>query len=85
MHYTTVTDQYIGKHIGTGINIEFAYTRLEHNRWHIVVYLVSGHTQTEIYTAVDEGSESLEELIATHRMAVSHVLASLASIVAIKE
>lgn len=85
MHYTTVTDQYIGKHIGTGINIEFAYTRLEHNRWHVVVYLVSGHTQTEIYTAVDEGSESLEELIATHRMAVSHVLASLASIVAIKE
>lgn len=85
MHYTTVTDQYIGKHIGTGINIEFAYTRLEQNRWHVVVYLVSGHTQTEIYTAVDESSESLEELIATHRMAVSHVLASLASIVAIKE
>lgn len=85
MHYTTVTDQYIGKHIGTGLNIEFAYTRLEDNHWHVVVYIVSNYTQTDIYTAVDEGSESLEELIATHCMAVSHVLASLASLVAIKE
>jgi hypothetical protein len=81
MRYTTFTDQFIG----TGINIEFTYTRLEHNRWHVVVYLVSGHTQTEIYTAVDEGSESLEELFATHRVAVSYTLASLASLVAIKE
>jgi hypothetical protein len=81
MRYTTFTDQFIG----TGINIEFTYTRLEGNRWHVVVYLVSGHAQAEIYTAIDEGSESLEELFATHRVAVSYTLASLASLVAIKE
>ena len=81
MRYTTFTDQFIG----TGINIEFTYTRLEGNRWHVVVYIVSNYTQTEIYTAVDEGSESLEELFATHRVAVSYTLASLSSLVAIKE
>lgn len=84
MRYTTFQDVFIGKEIGAGINIEFTYTRLDDNRWHVVAYMVSGHSQAEIYTSTDYASTSLEDLFALHRTAVYDVLTSLASLVAIK-
>jgi len=84
MRYTTFQDTFIGKEIGAGNNTEFTYTRLDNNRWHVVAYMVSGHSQAEVYTSTDYVSTSLEELFALHRSAVCDILASLTALVAIK-
>ena len=67
-----------------GVTIEFVYTKLDGNRWAVRASIASGHTIAEFYKAVDEKPESLEELIATHRFAVSHIVMSWARAVAPK-
>ena len=67
-----------------GVTIEFIYTKLDGNRWAVRASIASGHTIAEFYKAVDEKPESLEELIATHRFAVSHIVTSWARAVAPK-
>lgn len=84
MRYTTFQDSFIGTDVCTGITIEFTYTRLDSNRWHVVAYMVSGHSQAEVYTSTDYVSTSLEELITLHRSAVCDILTSLAALVATK-
>ena len=68
-----------------GVTIEFIYTKLDGNRWAVRASIASGHTIAEFYKAVDEKPESLEELIATHRFAVSHIVMSWARAVQPKE
>ena len=57
-----------------GVTIEFIYTKLDGNRWAVRASINAGHTVAEFYKAIDEKPESLEELFATHRFAVSNTL-----------
>lgn len=59
-----------------GVTIEFVYTKLDGNRWAVRASIASGHTYAEFYKAVDEAPESLEELITSHRFAVSRIVMS---------
>ena len=68
-----------------GVTIEFVYTKLDGNRWAVRASIAAGSTYAEFYKAVDEKPESLEELIATHRLAVSHIVMSWAHAVQPKE
>ena len=68
-----------------GVTIEFVYTKLDGNRWAVRASIAAGSTYAEFYKAVDEKPESLEELIATHRLAVSHIVMSWARAVQPKE
>jgi hypothetical protein len=81
-HHAYFTDLFI---VGDGVTIEFIYTKLSGNRWAVRASIAAGQTFTEFYAAVDESPESLEELIATHRFAVSHIVQSWATAVQPKE
>ena len=76
VHHAYFTDLFI---VGDGVTIEFVYTKLSGNRWAVRASIVHGSTHAEFYAVIDENPESLEELIATHRTAVSHIVASWAS------
>lgn len=69
-HHAYFTDVYILN----GATIEFTYTKLDGNRWSVRASINAGHTVAEFYSAIDEKPESLEELFATHRFAVSNTL-----------
>jgi hypothetical protein len=75
-HHAYFTDLFI---IGDGVTIEFIYTKLDGNRWAVRASIAHGATFAEFYVATDENPESLEELIASHRIAVSHIVQSWAS------
>jgi hypothetical protein len=75
-HHAYFTDLFI---LGNGVTIEFIYTKLDGNRWAVRASLIAGMTNAEFYVATDESPESLEELLTTHRIAVSHIVASWAS------
>jgi len=75
-HHAYFTDLFI---IGDGVTIEFIYTKLDGNRWAVRASIAAGQTFAEFYAATDENPESLEELIATHRFALSHIVASWAN------
>jgi len=81
-HHAYFTDLFIP---GDGVTIEFVYTKLSGNRWAVRASLIAGMTNAEFYAATDENPESLEELIATHRFAVSHIVQSWATAVQPKE
>lgn len=81
-HHAYFTDLFM---VGDGVTIEFVYTKLDGNRWAVRASIASGHTFAEFYKAVDEKPESLEELIVTHRFAVSHIVMSWARAVQPKE
>jgi hypothetical protein len=81
-HHAYFTDVFI---LGDGVTIEFVYTKLSGNRWAVRGSIIAGMTNAEFYAAVDEKPESLEELFATHRLAVSHIVASWAAAVQPKE
>jgi hypothetical protein len=81
-HHAYFTDVFI---LGDGVTVEFIYTKLSGNRWAVRASLIAGMTNAEFYAATDENPESLEELIATHRTAVSHIVASWASAIMPKE
>lgn len=80
-HYTTFQDVFIGP---DGVKVEFGYTKGLGNRWHVVAQVAAGYGFIEIYQAHDEKPESIEELFATHRAAVSQLLTTLAKLVAVK-
>jgi hypothetical protein len=75
-HHAYFTDLFI---IGDGVTIEFIYTKLSGNRWAVRASIAHGATFAEFYVATDENPESLEELIASHRIAVSNIVASWAN------
>ena len=75
-HHAYFTDLFI---VGDGVTIEFIYTKLSGNRWAVRASIAHGSTFAEFYATTDEGPESLEELIASHRIAVSHIVASWAN------
>jgi hypothetical protein len=75
-HHAYFTDLFI---VGDGVTIEFIYTKLSGNRWAVRASIAAGSTFAEFYVATDENPESLEELIATHRIAVSHIVANWAN------
>jgi hypothetical protein len=81
-HHAYFTDVFI---LGDGVTVEFIYTKLSGNRWAVRGSIIAGMTNAEFYAATDENPESLEELIATHRTAVSHIVASWASAIMPKE
>ena len=81
-HHAYFTDLFI---LGDGVTIEFIYTKLSGNRWAVRASIVAGMTNAEFYKAVDENPESLEELFSTHRIAVSHIVASWATAIMPKE
>jgi hypothetical protein len=81
-HHAYFTDLFI---LGDGVTVEFVYTKLSGNRWAVRASIVHGSTHAEFYAVTDENPESLEELIATHRTAVSHIVASWANAVQPKE
>lgn len=62
--------------MGDGVTIEFIYTKLDGNRWAVRASIIAGMTNAEFYATTDENPESLEELFATHRFAVSHIVMS---------
>lgn len=72
-HHAYFTDLFM---VGDGVTIEFVYTKQSGNTWQVRASIVSGHTIAEFYKAVDEAPESLEELITSHRFAVSHIVMS---------
>jgi hypothetical protein len=72
-HHAYFTDLFM---VGDGVTIEFVYTKQSGNTWQVRASIVSGHTIAEFYKAVDEKPESLEELITSHRFAVSHIVMS---------
>ena len=74
-HHAYFTDVFI---LDT-VTIEFVYTKLDGNRWAVRASIAAGSTFAEFYATTDENPESLEELIATHRIAVSHIVASWAN------
>jgi hypothetical protein len=74
-HHAYFTDLFI---LGDGVTVEFIYTKLSGNRWAVRASIVAGMTNAEFYATTDENPESLEELIATHRIAVSHIVAKWA-------
>jgi hypothetical protein len=80
-HHAYFTDLFI---LGDGVTVEFIHTKLSGNRWAVRASLIAGMTNAEFYVATDENPESLEELIATHRFAVSHIVASWALAIAPK-
>jgi len=75
-HHAYFTDLFI---IGDNVTIEFVYTKLSGNRWAVRASIAHGSTFAEFYATTDENPESLEELIATHRIAVSNIVASWAT------
>jgi hypothetical protein len=75
-HHAYFTDVFI---LGDGVTVEFIYTKLSGNRWAVRASLIAGMTNAEFYATTDESPDSLEELIATHRIAVSHIVASWAN------
>jgi hypothetical protein len=75
-HHAYFTDLFI---LGDGVTVEFIYTKLSGNRWAVRGSIIAGMTNAEFYIATDENPESLEELIATHRFAVSHIVMSWAN------
>ena len=81
-HHAYFTDLFI---VGDGVTIEFIYTKLSGNRWAVRASIAHGSTIAEFYIATDENPESLEELFTTHRIAVSHIVASWASAIMPKE
>jgi hypothetical protein len=80
-HHAYFTDLFI---IGDGVTIEFIYTKQSGNRWAVRASIAAGQTFAEFYVAVDESPESLEELFATHRFAVSQIVMSWALAIAPK-
>jgi hypothetical protein len=80
-HHAYFTDLFV---IGDGVTIEFIYTKLDGNRWAVRASIAHGATFAEFYIATDESPASLEELIATHRFAVSHIVQSWALAIAPK-
>ena len=72
-HHAYFTDLFM---VGDGVTIEFVYTKQSGNTWQVRASIASGHTYAEFYKAVDEKPESLEELITSHRFAVSHIVMS---------
>jgi hypothetical protein len=74
-HHAYFTDLFI---LGDGVTIEFVYTKLSGNRWAVRASIAAGQTFAEFYVATDENPESLEELIATHRITASHTVAKWA-------
>ena len=81
-HHAYFTDLFI---LGDGVTVEFIYTKLSGNRWAVRGSLVAGMTNAEFYATTDENPESLEELIATHRIAVANIVASWADAIMPKE
>jgi hypothetical protein len=81
-HHAYFTDLFM---VGDGVTIEFVYTKQSGNTWQVRASIAAGSTYAEFYAAVDEKPESLEELIATHRFAVSHIVMSWARAVQPKE
>ena len=77
-HHAYFTDLFM---VGDGVTIEFVYTKLSGNRWAVRASIAAGSTFAEFYAAVDEKPESLEELFATHRIAVAHIVSSWANAV----
>jgi hypothetical protein len=75
-HHAYFTDLFI---LGDGVTVEFIYTKRSGNSWAVRASLIAGMTNAEFYIATDENPESLEELLTTHRIAVSHIVASWAS------
>jgi len=80
-HHAYFTDLFILD----GVTIEFVYTKLSGNRWAVRASIAHGSTHAEFYAVTDENPESLEELIATHRFAVSHIVQSWATAITPKE
>jgi hypothetical protein len=80
-HHAYFTDVFI---LGDGVTIEFVYTKLSGNRWAVRASIIAGMTNAEFYATTDENPESLEELIATHRFAVSQIVMSWALAIAPK-
>jgi len=81
VHHAYFTDVFILD----GVTIEFVYTKLSGNRWAVRASIAAGATFAEFYAATDENPESLEELFTTHRIAVSHIVASWATAIMPKE
>ena len=77
-HHAYFTDLFI---VGDGVTIEFVYTKLSGNRWAVRASIAHGSTFAEFYKATDERPESLEELFATHRIAVANIVQSWANAV----
>ena len=75
-HHAYFTDLFI---LGDGVTVEFIYTKRSGNCWAVRASLIAGMTNAEFYIATDEDPESLEQLLTTHRIAVSHIVASWAS------
>jgi len=67
------------------VTIEFVYTKLSGNRWAVRASIAHGSTHAEFYAVTDENPESLEQLIATHRIAVANIVASWATAIMPKE
>jgi len=80
-HHAYFTDLFILD----GVTIEFVYTKLDGNRWAVRASIAHGSTFAEFYAATDENPESLEQLIATHRIAVANIVASWATAIMPKE
>ena len=74
-HQAYFTDVYILD----GVTIEFTYTKLDGNRWAVRASINAGSTYAEVYKAVDEKPESLEELFTTHRFAVADIITTWAA------
>ena len=81
-HHAYFTDLFI---VGDGVTIEFVYTKLSGNRWAVRASIAHGSTFAEFYATTDESPESLEELFATHRIAVANIVASWANAIMPKE
>ena len=80
-HHAYFTDLFILD----GVTIEFVYTKLDGNRWAVRASIAHGSTHAEFYAVTDENPESLEQLIATHRIAVANIVASWATAIMPKE
>lgn len=83
MRYTTFKDLFITQ----AINVEFVYTKLDHG-WHVVAYLshpTNSSRRVELYTAVDDTSSSLDEMVATHRNALCTTLESIICTISVGE
>jgi hypothetical protein len=80
-HYFTMTDTYIGP---DGIAIEFVYTRLQNKDWNVKATLVAAQfASVEFYNVTDPQPNTLEELIAHHRMEIFRYLSALGRMVAL--
>lgn len=74
-HYAYFTDVFTLD----GVTISFVYTKCKGESWTVCASINAGSTFAEFYNALDDKPESLEELIASHRIAVSNIVRTWAT------